>query len=64
VRAGVRDPRYTSWLAGYAPARAGRPPISFALVVLNARRGAREECGPRLVEFLDAFYAESGESAE
>jgi len=64
VRAGVRDPRYNSWLAGYAPARAGRPPISFALVVLNARRGAREECGPRLVEFLDAFYAESGESAE
>ncbi len=61
VRGGQRDPRYNSWIAGFAPARAGRPPISFAIVVLNARRHSGEECGPRLAEFLAGFYAETTE---
>jgi len=48
---------HNAWIAGYAPPRAGRPRIAFAIVVLATDLHGADECGPRLRSFLDTFYA-------
>lgn len=48
-----------AWMAGFAPAQAGRPPIAFAMVVLQTPLHGAHACGPRLAEFFRYFYAEA-----
>lgn len=50
--------RYNAWIAGFAPARDGRPAIAFAMVVLDTRHHSGDACGPRLHEFFQRFYEE------
>ena len=49
-------PRYNAWMAGFAPAQSGRPPIAFAMVVLRSHHGGAKTCGRRLAEFFRYFY--------
>ncbi|MGH7163373.1 MAG: hypothetical protein ACREID_07800, partial [Planctomycetota bacterium] len=55
------DYGYNSWMAGFCPARRGRPPIAFAMVVQGARQSGAAECGPRLQAFFRGFYGEGAE---
>ncbi|MHC4847593.1 MAG: penicillin-binding transpeptidase domain-containing protein [Planctomycetota bacterium] len=48
--------RHTTWIAGFAEAHAGRPPLAFAMVVEYSSQHGGEECGPRLAQFLREFY--------
>jgi penicillin-binding protein 2 len=50
-----------AWMAGFAPAQAGRPAVAFAMVVLQTHSHGAQECGPRLAEFFRYFYAEAPE---
>lgn len=50
---------YNSWMAGFLPAQHGRPPVAFAMVILDTTVGGGDECGPRLARFLQQFYGES-----
>ncbi len=50
---------YNSWMAGFLPAQHGRPPIAFAMVILDTTAAGGDECGPRLARFLQQFYGES-----
>jgi penicillin-binding protein 2 len=50
--------RYNAWIAGFAPARDGRPAIAFAMVVLDTQHHSGDACGPRLHEFFQRFYGE------
>ncbi len=50
---------YNSWMAGFLPAQQGRPPIAFAMVILDTTEGGGDECGPRIARFLQQFYGES-----
>jgi cell division protein FtsI/penicillin-binding protein 2 len=50
-------PIHNGWMAGYAPARIGRPPIAFAMVVLETPGSGAEACGPKLANFFQRFYA-------
>jgi cell division protein FtsI/penicillin-binding protein 2 len=53
----VRGARINNaWLAGFAPAQHGRPAIAFAMVALRTHLHGGEACGPRVAEFLRAFY--------
>jgi len=54
-------PLYNAWIAGYAPAHAGRPAIAFALVVFETDEHGGEACAPRLAAFLRGFYEGSSE---
>jgi cell division protein FtsI/penicillin-binding protein 2 len=49
-----------AWMAGFAPARAHRPAIAFAMVMLQTHLHG-DACGPRLADFFHAFYAEAPE---
>jgi len=53
-----RRGEHHSWIAGYAPARKGRPAIAFCIVVFRTGLSTAQVCGPRLEEFLRAFYRE------
>ncbi|MFQ5845517.1 MAG: hypothetical protein ACE5JG_11080, partial [Planctomycetota bacterium] len=50
---------YHAWMAGFAPHRDGRPPIAFAMAVLDTPESGARECGPRLRRFFSAFYDEA-----
>ena len=50
-----------AWMAGFAPAQAHRPAIAFAMVVLQTRGHGADECGPKLAEFFQGFFAEAAE---
>jgi len=56
--AGERD--HNAWMAGFAPARLGRPAIAFAMVVLDTPLHGGAACGPRLHEFFRRFYGDDG----
>ena len=47
---------YNAWMAGFARARAGRPPVAFAMAILRSQFGGAHACGPRLEEFFDWYY--------
>lgn len=52
---------HNAWLAGFVPARGGRPTIAFAMVVLRTTDHGSSACGPRLRDFLLGFYRERDE---
>ncbi len=47
---------YNSWIAGFAPARANRPRIAFAMVIRDTDLPSADACGPRLRDFFARFY--------
>jgi len=59
IRNGHKD--FNAWIAGFAPAQRGRPPIAFAMVILRSMQSGAESCAPRLEEFFRAFYAEGAQ---
>ncbi|MCZ6786651.1 MAG: penicillin-binding transpeptidase domain-containing protein, partial [Planctomycetota bacterium] len=61
LRADEHDPLHNAWMAGFAEARKGKPPIAFAIVVLETPLSGPQACGPRLERFFESYYRERRE---